>query len=142
MQSTAKTSCRQLADKLRQPCDSLATSPGKAIASGKQHDRETLTNGGQSPDKLEKFPKNCHPSKTGFMRLTPPSFPPCRARGVETVAMRKKGVLIFLLLTFLRCLLDQGQRARILHNAPGPNIGHCEPSSPQTRQPQDNAATP
>jgi hypothetical protein len=29
----------------------------------------------------------------------------------------------------------------MLHNAPGPSIGHREPSTPQTRQPQDSAWT-
>jgi len=48
MQSKAKTSCRQLADKLRQVCDRLAASPRKAITSGKQPVRKSLTKGRQT----------------------------------------------------------------------------------------------
>jgi hypothetical protein len=47
VQSKAKTSCRQLADKLRQVCGRLVASPGKAIPNGKQDVRKALTNGGQ-----------------------------------------------------------------------------------------------
>jgi hypothetical protein len=48
MQSKAKTSCQQLADKLRHVCDRLAASPGRAIANEKQDVlRKALTNGGQ-----------------------------------------------------------------------------------------------
>jgi hypothetical protein len=54
MRSKVRTSCRQLVGKLRQVCDRLAASPGKAITSGKQPVRKSLANGKQAHDK---FPK-------------------------------------------------------------------------------------
>jgi hypothetical protein len=72
MQSKAKTSCRQIADKLRQVCDRLAASPGRAITSGKQPVRKPLTNGKQVTDK---FPKTAFRQNRVYTIDAPLSFP-------------------------------------------------------------------
>jgi hypothetical protein len=87
MQSKGKTSCRQLADKLRQACDSLAASPGKAITSAKQPVRKPLANGKQVPDK---FPKTIFRQNRVYTIDTPTSFPPAGATRRDGLAPQKE----------------------------------------------------
>ena len=105
MQSKSKASCRQAAPGLRQAC----RKSGQA-----DYQRETTSS--QTADKLKtsprQVPQNCLPSEQGFVRLMPPFIPPCRVKGVETVGLQKKGVLIFR--AFRSALLDSSEGKRTI----------------------------